>query len=183
MVIQIFRLDDEHLSASMFASLGAIHYDLFSRLKEYWINADDATMSLRFDIKRSSDVYIACMDNIPAGYVVLRNAFSIGIEEILQETSNGRKLLDANKKFKEIDWIGVDEKYGGKGIGSSLLNYVVFNEIEANTSALAAICWCGSNRSAMSLFLKNNFDKLAVKQDYFWTDSSEAVLLLRQLNN
>ena len=167
---------------SLIGSIGDIHYSLFSKLKSYWMDSDDATRSIKCDIDRSSDFYVAFHNDVPVGYTVLRLGFSSAIDEIIDELNLKNRLVKNNATSKEIEWIGVDNKYSGVGVGSKLLDHILLTEKNNNTSAIAALCWCGSNKSAVPLFNKKKFAELAIKKEYFLSDSSDAKLMLRRLS-
>lgn len=76
----------------------------------------------------------------------------------------------------EIEYIKVSKKRCG--IGSQLLNYMVKNNSSIDNITLEVKV---SNKEAISFYLKNSFERLAIRSNYYGNE--DGVLMIRKFDN
>lgn len=78
----------------------------------------------------------------------------------------------------EIESIAVKKEFQNMGIGNLLLNYI-FNFAKSNNVENIFLEVRTSNFPAISLYLKNGFEKLSIRKNYY-SDTNENAIILKK---
>lgn len=76
----------------------------------------------------------------------------------------------------EIEYIAVDQNYRKHGIATSMLEYVENKYDDIENITLEVRC---SNESAIKFYLKNGFNKVTVRKNYY--DNEDGILMIKKL--
>ena len=80
----------------------------------------------------------------------------------------------------EIESIAVKKEFQNMGIGNLLLNYI-FNFAKSNNVENIFLEVRTSNFPAISLYLKNGFEKLSIRKNYYSDTNEDAIILKKTI--
>ena len=127
------------------------------------------------------NLYKKCVDNKSAQFTLedFKRFMKSSNIKIIKDR-NCIAILGLTDSETEIYFIGVEEKFRGKGLGKKLLKNVI--SFSKNHRASTILLEVGiNNRPAKNIYLSLNFKECGVRKDYYnaWPGSRQDAIIMK----